>query len=93
MTLIKQTPLESHSLSVRERQILYLLADGKNNMDVSTLLGIKERTVRFHLNNILTKLGAQTKTHAVALAIRQNLIKADYSIDWEGRDRSKQVRE
>jgi len=67
----------SGSLSRREKEILQWLASGKSTWDVSMILRISERTVKFHMDNIMRKLDAVNRTHAVALALRQNLIDFD----------------
>jgi DNA-binding CsgD family transcriptional regulator len=61
-------------LSAREVEILSLASHGKTAPEMSGALAISERTVAFHINNIVEKLGASNKTHAVALALRQGLI-------------------
>lgn len=61
-------------LSAREVEILSLASHGKTAPEMSVALAISERTVAFHINNIVEKLGASNKTHAVALALRQGLI-------------------
>lgn len=64
-------------LSPREREILKWLAEGKNTWDVSSILYISESTVKFHINNIMKKLDAVNRTHAVAIAMREKMIDAD----------------
>jgi len=61
-------------LSKREKEILFWLAEGKSNWDVSVILGISERTIRFHIKNVMKKLNAVNRTHAVAIAICENII-------------------
>ena len=53
-------------LTAREREILQLLADGMSNADVAARLFISQETVKSHVRHILTKLEADTRTHAVA---------------------------
>ena len=57
-------------LTAREREILQLLADGMSNADVAAKLFISQETVKSHVRHILTKLEADTRTHAVAIALR-----------------------
>lgn len=64
-------------LSPREKEILQWLVCGKSTWDVSTILKISERTIKFHINNIMKKLNAVNRTHAVAIALRENLIVLD----------------
>jgi LuxR family transcriptional regulator len=55
----------------RELETMRWIADGKTSLDVSKILGISERTVNFHVNNVITRLGVQNKTAAaVQLAVR-----------------------
>jgi DNA-binding NarL/FixJ family response regulator len=62
------------ALTKRERQILRLLADGMRNEDVGRRLHISPLTVRTHVKNAMAKLQANTRTQAVASALRQSLI-------------------
>ena len=61
-------------LTGREREILQLLADGMSNADVAGRLFISQETVKSHVRHILTKLEADTRTHAVAIALREAII-------------------
>ena len=61
-------------LTTREREILQLLADGMSNADVAARLFISQETVKSHVRHILTKLEADTRTHAVAIALREAII-------------------
>jgi DNA-binding NarL/FixJ family response regulator len=61
-------------LTAREREILKLLADGMSNADVAGKLYISQETVKSHVRHILTKLEADTRTHAVAIALREAII-------------------
>jgi DNA-binding NarL/FixJ family response regulator len=61
-------------LTTREREILQLLADGMSNADVATQLFISQETVKSHVRHILAKLEADTRTQAVAIALREAII-------------------
>ena len=61
-------------LPQREREILQLLADGMSNADVAQKLFISQETVKSHVRHILAKLEADTRTHAVAIALRDSII-------------------
>jgi DNA-binding NarL/FixJ family response regulator len=61
-------------LTPREEEVLQLLADGLANKAIALQLGISEHTVKFHVNAILGKLGAQSRTEAVVRATRLGLI-------------------
>ena len=62
------------ALTKRERQILRMLADGMRNEQVAAELSISPLTVRTHVKNAMEKLEADTRTHAVARALRESLI-------------------
>lgn len=61
-------------LTAREREILQLLADGMSNAEVAAKLFISQETVKSHVRHILAKLEADTRTHAVAIALRDAII-------------------
>ena len=60
-------------LTTREREILELMAEGANNRIIAARLAISRHTVKFHVASILAKLGARSRTEAVALALRRGL--------------------
>jgi RNA polymerase sigma factor (sigma-70 family) len=62
------------SLTQREREVLRLLADGHTNEEIGKRLFISPETVRTHVRKAMTKLDADTRTQAVATALRQSLI-------------------
>jgi two-component system, NarL family, response regulator YdfI len=70
------TPLPElvEPLTRREREVLQMLASGVGNKEIAAQLAISEHTVKFHVTSILGKLGAATRTEAVAQAIRLGLI-------------------
>ena len=68
------TTTNAVELTPREREVLELLALGLPNKTIGTKLGISEHTVKFHVNSILGKLGAQSRTEAVARATRMGLV-------------------
>jgi DNA-binding NarL/FixJ family response regulator len=61
-------------LTAREREILQLLADGMSNAEVAKKLFISQETVKSHVRHILAKLEADTRTQAVAIALRESII-------------------
>ncbi len=65
---------QTDMLTPREREILQLLADGMSNADVASKLFISQETVKSHVRHILAKLEADTRTHAVAIALRESII-------------------
>jgi DNA-binding NarL/FixJ family response regulator len=62
------------TLTQREREVLRLLADGNANEAIASELGISAETVRTHIRKAMAKLDADTRTQAVATALRQSLI-------------------
>jgi DNA-binding NarL/FixJ family response regulator len=65
------------SLTPREKEILTLLASGARNKDIADALFISERTVKAHITSLMQKLDANTRTEAVAKAIKRGLISLD----------------
>jgi DNA-binding NarL/FixJ family response regulator len=63
-----------HTLTKREREVLRLLADGMRNIQVAEVLSISPLTVRSHVKKAMDKLEADTRTQAVARALRESLI-------------------
>jgi DNA-binding NarL/FixJ family response regulator len=61
-------------LSDRELQVLKLVRNGKKNKQIADLLDIAETTVNFHIRNIVEKLQANDRTHAVSIAMRRGLL-------------------
>ena len=61
-------------LTAREREILQLLADGMSNADVAGKPSSSQETGKSHVRHILSKLEADTRTHAVAIALRTSII-------------------
>ena len=61
-------------LTRREREVLQMVAAGSGNKEIAAKLGISEHTVKFHVAAILGKLGAESRTEAVALGIRRGLV-------------------
>ncbi len=62
-------------LSDREFEVLELIAHGCKNREIALALGIQEVTVRFHVKNIVKKLGAKNRTDAACLAIQNGWIR------------------
>lgn len=61
-------------LTSREREVLALMVKGLNNPDMAERLMVSRSTVKFHVSNILSKLGVTTRAEAVALAWQHNLV-------------------
>ena len=62
------------TLSARELQVLHRVAAGNSNRRVAALLSISEDTVKVHMKNILGKLAANDRTHAVTIALKRGII-------------------
>jgi DNA-binding CsgD family transcriptional regulator len=69
-TLFDPRSLKSMGLTERETEVLAWVAEGKSNSDVGTILGISSVTVKKHLEHIFQKMGVETRTAAVAFALR-----------------------
>lgn len=67
-------PDPSAELTPRETEVLRLLARGLANKEIAATLGIRERTVKFHVSAILAKLGAGNRTEAVAVAAGRGMV-------------------
>jgi DNA-binding NarL/FixJ family response regulator len=61
-------------LTPREVEVLRLVAGGNANKEVAARLSLTEETVKAHVRNILGKLGANDRTHAVAIAVKRGII-------------------
>jgi DNA-binding NarL/FixJ family response regulator len=66
--------LGEEDLTTRELDVLRLIRDGHRNKQIADRLGIAETTVNFHIKNLVDKLGANDRAHAVTIAIRRGLL-------------------
>ncbi|WP_263012784.1 response regulator transcription factor [Laspinema olomoucense] len=66
--------LESSQLSDRELQVIRLIIAGETNQQISHQLKISESTVKFHVNNILGKLGVRDRTQAAIVAVKRGIV-------------------
>jgi DNA-binding NarL/FixJ family response regulator len=62
------------ALTSRELEVLGLIRDGQRNKEIAAHLNISETTVNFHIKNLVNKLQANDRTHAVTLAIRRGML-------------------
>jgi DNA-binding NarL/FixJ family response regulator len=67
--------LGEESLTAREMEVLQLIRDGHRNKQIADHLSIAETTVNFHIKNLVDKLGANDRAHAVSIAIRRGFLK------------------
>jgi DNA-binding NarL/FixJ family response regulator len=66
--------LGEEDLTTRELEVLRLIRDGYRNKQIADQLSIAETTVNFHIKNLVDKLGANDRTHAVTIAVRRGLV-------------------
>jgi DNA-binding NarL/FixJ family response regulator len=66
--------LLDNDLTPREMEVLRLIRDGHRNKQIAFELAISETTVNFHIKNLVDKLGANDRTHAVIIALRRSLL-------------------
>lgn len=64
----------SSSLTARETEVLGLVAKGMSNKEIAEKLGTADGTVKIHVQNILAKLGAADRTHAVTIAMQRGIL-------------------
>jgi two-component system, NarL family, response regulator LiaR len=64
-----------YDLTAREKEILKLMVDGLPNTEIADQLGVSPSTAKFHVSNILSKLGVTSRTEAVSMALKQKLVK------------------
>jgi DNA-binding CsgD family transcriptional regulator len=63
------------TLSPREIEILRHVAVGETSKEIATSLGIRERTVNWHLGRVFAKLGADSRAEAVAIAMEEGIVR------------------
>ena len=68
------TQASEEALTAREREVLQLLAQGLANKQIAQRLTISEHTVKFHVGEVMAKLGAASRTEAVTRAARRGLL-------------------
>ena len=66
--------LGDDDLTARELDVLRLIRDGRRNKQIADQLAISENTVNFHIKNLVDKLQANDRTHAVTIALRRGLL-------------------
>jgi serine/threonine protein kinase len=69
-TALEPHPSSGHPFSPRELEVLTLAAEGLTNKEIAYRLGLSERTIQFHMNSIFNKTLSDSRTEAVALALR-----------------------
>jgi predicted ATPase/DNA-binding CsgD family transcriptional regulator len=71
---VEEAEKDAYGLTDREREVLQLLVEGRTNHEIADALYISHRTVTSHVTNILGKLDVKSRTAAVSLAMRSNLV-------------------
>ncbi len=66
--------LSNPQLSDRELEVIRLMVAGKSTQEISAALSIAESTVKFHVNNILSKLGVSDRTQAIVAALKRGIV-------------------
>lgn len=69
-----QSPAPGFDLTEREREVLALMIEGLNNTQIAGRLTVSPSTIKSHVSNILSKLGVASRTEAVTLALRNEII-------------------
>ncbi len=72
---VNEPPPPGQDMTDREKEILALMVEGLSNNEIAERTFISQSTVKFHVSNILFKLGVTGRTEAVALAVKHNLVK------------------
>jgi NarL family two-component system response regulator LiaR len=67
-------PTPGQNLTERERQVLSLMIEGLNNVQIAGRLTVSPSTIKSHVSNILAKLGVASRTEAVTLALRNQIV-------------------
>jgi NarL family two-component system response regulator LiaR len=75
MKNVSEPALPHQDMTGRELEILALMVEGLSNNEIAERLIISQSTVKFHVSNILSKLGVTGRTEAVALAVKHHLVK------------------
>jgi DNA-binding NarL/FixJ family response regulator len=75
--LSQQPATPAESLTQREIELLQLIVDGLSNKAIAERLNLSENTVKYHIKNILQKLGVQNRTEAATHALRDGLLKVN----------------
>ena len=75
MKNVSEPALPYQEMTGREKEILALMVEGMSNNEIAERLIVSQSTIKFHVSNILSKLGVTGRTEAVALAVKHHLVK------------------
>lgn len=67
-------PAPGLDLTEREREVLVLMVEGSSNSQIAVKLGVSSSTIKSHVSNVLSKLGVNSRTEAVSLALRHHIV-------------------
>lgn len=67
-------PTPGLDLTEREREVLVLMVEGLSNSQIAVKLGVSSSTIKSHVSNVLSKLGVNSRTEAVSLALRNHIV-------------------
>jgi NarL family two-component system response regulator LiaR len=73
----RESPSPGHDLTPREREVLALMVEGLSNPEIAERLVTSRSTAKFHVSNSLSKLGVASRTEAVSLALRHDLLSTE----------------
>jgi NarL family two-component system response regulator LiaR len=71
---VNQPDQPGGDMTDREREILALMIEGISNSEIAERIFVSQSTVKFHVSNILSKLGVSSRTEAVAIAVKHHLV-------------------
>ena len=72
---VNEPPPPGQDMTDREKEILALMVQGLSNNEIADRLIVSQSTIKFHVSNILSKLGVSGRTEAVAIAVKFNLVR------------------
>jgi len=66
--------VQNFGLTERELEVLRLMAQGLNSGEIAIRLTVSQSTVKFHINNLIRKFGVETRSEAIVIAAKHNLV-------------------